>query len=305
MINLFHIENEVIDTSKFSHFLHDKGVSDLEKSFAEYVGAKYACGVSSATNIIFLAFQKLNSVISVPTMVPAVVANGIETSGNRVDFYDDPYWVGDSYILHDFGDYKIIDSAQKVERNQFNKEANPDDLMFFSFYPTKPIGSLDGGMIVSNDESKIQWFREAVLNGMSYADNNWERVLKFPGWKMYLNSIQAEIATRNFRRLDNKYERLEQIRKFYNSKLGFENTSNHLYRVLVKNNLDGIKHLNSSGIISGVHYKCLHLSDVYRRDYKLPLSESLENNFLSIPFHEKLSDSDLEHIVEEVKPILI
>ena len=66
--------------------------------------------------------------------------------------------------------------------------------MIFSFYPTKPVGGIDGGMIVSDDKDKIIYFKEAVFNGMSYETNNWERKIKFPGWKMYLNSFQAYVG---------------------------------------------------------------------------------------------------------------
>jgi UDP-4-amino-4,6-dideoxy-L-N-acetyl-beta-L-altrosamine transaminase len=304
-IGLFNLESEVIDTSSFSHILHDSGVEEFENEIAEFVGAKYACGVSSATNAIFLTFQDNDQLVKIPTMVPPVVANALVTSGNSIDFYDDPNWVGDSYVLHDFGNYKVIDSAQKIERNQFKKEANPQDLMIFSFYPTKPIGSIDGGMIVSDDKDKIQWFKEAVLNGMSYAKNNWERTLKFPGWKMYLNSVQALIGRRNLQRIESKYERLSEIREKYNSEFGIKNTSNHLYRVKVENNSEVMKVLGSRGIVSGVHYKCLHLSDVYKRNYSLPESELLENKILSIPFHEKLSNSDLETVVKNVSSFLV
>ena len=91
-----------------------------------------------------------------PSMIPPVVLNAIVTSGNKYSFNDNTDWVGDSYILHNFGDYKIVDSAQKLEKNQFKSECDDCDLMVFSFYPTKPIGSSDGGMIVSNDFDKIQ-----------------------------------------------------------------------------------------------------------------------------------------------------
>ena len=74
--------------------------------------------------------------------------------------------------------------------------------MVFSFYPTKPIGSSDGGMIVSNDFDKIKWLKEMALNGMTYSHNNWERKIRFPGYKMYLNSIQAEIGLNNFKLYD-------------------------------------------------------------------------------------------------------
>jgi hypothetical protein len=55
-------------------------------------------------------------------MIPPVVLNALITSGNSINFVDNIDWIGNSYILHDFGNYKIIDSAQKVERNQFKKE---------------------------------------------------------------------------------------------------------------------------------------------------------------------------------------
>ena len=60
MIQLFHIPNHKIDTSNFSHSLHDKSVEELEKKIADYVGAKYACTVNSATNAIYLAMLNKN-----------------------------------------------------------------------------------------------------------------------------------------------------------------------------------------------------------------------------------------------------
>ena len=197
MINLFHINHYNIDTSKFDHVLNGSIVSDFEKEFCKYVGADYACGVNSATNAIFLSLLGKEQTVSIPSIIPYVVLNAITLGGNNIRFTDDVDWVGDSYILHRFEDYKIIDSAQKVERDQFKKEANPEDLMIFSFYPTKPVGSIDGGMIVSNDKSKIDWFKSAVLNGTVFSKNNWEREILFPGWKSYLSSSQAFIAQKN------------------------------------------------------------------------------------------------------------
>ena len=149
MIKLFNPNNYIIDTSKFSNLLHDKVVEDFENKFANYVGAKYACSINSATNAIFLLFLNKGITVDVPSMIPPVVLNALITSGNKINFIDDTDWVGGSYVLHEFDDYKVIDSAQRVDKNQFKNEANDNDIMFFSFYPTKPIGSCDGGMIVS------------------------------------------------------------------------------------------------------------------------------------------------------------
>ena len=64
MIPLFNINNYKIDTSNFSHLLHDKVVTEFEKNFAEYVGAKYAVSFNSATNAIFLALLNKKSIIT-------------------------------------------------------------------------------------------------------------------------------------------------------------------------------------------------------------------------------------------------
>lgn len=302
MINLFNINSYTINTSKFKNLLHDSIVSDFEKTIADYVGAKYACSINSATNAIFLLFLQKNLTVKVPTMIPPVVLNGLITSGNNLEFYDDPDWVGDSYILHKFDNYKIIDSAQKIIKDQFIKEADPQDIMFFSFYPTKPIGGMDGGMIVSNDYDKIGWLKEAVMNGMSFSENNWERVIKFPGYKMYLNSMQAFIANENFKKLEHKKQKLKKIREFYNEKLNLNNSSEHLYRIEVNNNNDFIAKSKQNNIVCGIHYSCQHTNPIYSKNkIQLIKSEKLAKQTVSIPYHEKLKLKEAKEIIKNIR----
>jgi len=217
--------------------------------------------------------KKIN--VKVPSILPPVVVNAIVTSGNQYEFYDDIEWVGDSYILHHFEDYKVVDSAQKLEKDQFKKECNPEDLMIFSFYPTKPIGSCDGGIIVSDDLNKILHLKEMALNGMSFSENNWDRKIKFPGYKMYMNSIQSDIAIKNFEKYESKLERLSYIREYYNKNLSLNNVSSHLYRINTNNRDLLIKKLKENKIQFGIHYTSLHNHNVYKiNDNTLPNSEN-------------------------------
>ena len=304
MIQLFNINNHIIDTSEFSNLLHDDIVSEFENKFAQYVGAKYACSVNSATNAIFLSMLNKNTVVDIPSMIPPVVANAIITSGNEVRFYDDVDWVGHSYILHEFEDYKIVDSAQKLEPNQFMKECESNDLMIFSFYPTKPLGGSDGGMIVTDDYDKYKWFKSAVLNGMTYADNNWERGISFPGYKFYMSSIQAKIIMNNFKSFDKKMRSLSNLVDIYNKELGYENTSKHLYRIEVLDNKKFIENMKRDGIICGVHYSALHQNSVYnegREFLRLPKTEKSQRRTVSLPMNEKLSFNETEYIIDKVK----
>lgn len=302
MIQLFNIPSHTIDTSKYDNLLHDKIVNTLEETIADYAGAKYAVTFNSATSAIFLMLLNKNTTITVPSMIPPVVLNAIITSNNKHNFSDDVDWVGNSYILHDFGDYKIVDSAQKLKKNQFNEECNPNDLLLFSFYPTKPVGTCDGGMVVSNDLSKIQYLKELALNGMSYAKNNWDRKIKFPGYKMYMNSIQCDIALRNFDTYGDKLKKLEYVRNIYNENLGYSNISDHLYRIEIDDRDNFLKYMLKNNVICGIHYDAAHLNPVYSLvNAKCPNSEIKTLKTVSIPFHENLTKDEIFYIINLIK----
>ena len=307
MIQLFNIQHHKIDTSEFNNLLHDDVVVKLEKKIAKYVGSKYACSVNSATNAIFLImtmdyFLKPR-IIKIPSMIPPVVANAILTSHNKIEFTDNTKWIGDSYVLHKFRTYKVVDSAQKLEKNQFRKECKPNDVMIFSNYPTKPLGGIDGGIIVTDDYKKYKWMKEAVLNGMTFAENNWERTISFPGYKMYMNSIQAEILMRNFKNFDKKMKVLGNLVDIYNRELGYNNSSKHLYTIEVLNNEKFIQSMKNAGIVCGIHYPALHRNPIYNdgKKYDCPKSEKLEKRTVSLPMNERLSFLEMEYIIDKVK----
>lgn len=302
MINLFHINSYTIDTGNYSNLLHDPVVMKLEKSISDYVGAKYAVSFNSATSAIFLSLLDKKITVSIPSIIPPVVLNAIITSGNEYRFIDNVKWVGDSYILYDFGDYKIVDSAQKLQKNQFKEECNDDDLMIFSFYPTKPVGSCDGGIIVSNDIDKIDLLREMSFNGMSYSENNWDRKIKRIGYKMYMSSIQGDIALRNFMRYDEKLKRLKEIRDRYNDAFNLQNTSYHLYRLNVSNRESFIGYMATNGICVGIHYYAAHMNPIYAIDgTQCLLSEKESNTTVSIPFNENLKDNEIDYVINKYK----
>ncbi|HRH57824.1 MAG TPA: DegT/DnrJ/EryC1/StrS family aminotransferase [Chitinophagales bacterium] len=308
MINLFHIPTYNIDTSKFSSLLHDKIVTEFEENFAEYVGAKYAVSLNSATNAIYL-INKIwhREIYQIPSMIPPVVCNAIITSGSKIEFIDETDWVGGFFPLSlidplskEKNKFSIIDSAQSVVKNIYKKMIG-NELMYFSFYPTKLISSCDGGMIVSNDKSKIDLIRQMTFNGMSQESNNWERKQSMIGYKMYMNSIQAYIANENLKRLDEKKEALSYIRDIYNAELGLDNDSNHLYRINVSDRDKFMQRAKEMGIVCGIHYECAHLNPIFGQTYlSLPKSEAEAKKTVSIPFHENLSKEDIYKVIKLV-----
>lgn len=306
MIQLFNIPQYTLDTSWFSNLLHDKVVREFEERFAAYVGAKYAVSFNSATSAIFLIFSHWkasanNGLVTLPSIIPPVVPNALLNAGWHIRFNDNVNWVGGDYVLHRFPFFKVIDSAQRVDRDQFKNEAEDPDLMLFSFYPTKPVGSCDGGMVVSNDKAKIDALRTLTFNGMSTEVNNWERKQINIGHKMYMNSIQAFIANENLKRLDEKKLTLDWVRDSYNSAFGLSNSSYHLYRIEVQHNKSFIQEAKEAGIICGMHYEAAHLHPIYHcDDQELPVSEFVGLTTVSIPFHEEMDTWQVNKVIEFV-----
>lgn len=300
MIQLFNINHYDVDTSRFSNLLHDEIVTEFECRFAEYVGAKYACSANSASSLLFLALLNKKGVVTIPSTIPAVVPNVVINAGNEILFYDDIDWVGSSYRLHN----NIIDSAQEVTRNQYRKLGEPDAEMIFSFYPTKPIGGCDGGMVVSDDKDIIDWYRMMTLNGMHFSENNWDRKHVAAGFKMHATSIQAYIANENLKKLNNKNERLDEICSAYNDSFSYNNKSRHLYRIRVPNNKRFIKRMKELGVVCGIHYEHCHDKPFYKCQRKLLQSELESKRTVSIPFHEKLNNDQVSFIIKTVKDLV-
>tara|TARA_R110000824_G_scaffold105573_1_gene249801 strand:- start:2881 stop:3795 length:915 start_codon:yes stop_codon:yes gene_type:complete len=300
MIQLFNINNYQIDTSELGNILHGEIVEEFEQAFAEYVGAKYACFANSASSLIYLSLKDLNTTVKIPSIMPPVVPNMIVNSGNKIEFYDDIDWVGNMYQLHP----GIWDSAQRVSRNQYSQVAEGTDVMIFSFYPTKPVGSCDGGMIVSDNKYTIDKYKAMVLNGTKPSKNAWEREQIMFGYKMHGSSIQARIAYENFKKLDDKKNKLNDIRNVFNTELGYNNLSLHLYRIRVKDNSKFIERMKNVGIQCGIHYKAFHKSPLLKNIAKfkpMPKSEIEEKQTVSIPFHEQLTQIEINYIIENIR----
>ena len=260
MISLFNINNYSIDTSKFSSFLTDSVVEDFEKEIASFVGAKYACSVHSATMAIFLCLlDKDPLAVEIPAIIPPVVPNAILCAGHSLSYRDDIDWVGSSYKLCQISDYKIIDSAQQLEKNQFFNQATDKD--------------------------------------------SWKRKIVLPGWKMYMNSIQAEIGLRNFNKLESKNQALNELKEEYNASFNLKNNSNHLYRIRVKNRDSFMDLMKGEGIQCGIHYNTVHDIECYKVQHNPSLEKSVleSQQTVSIPFHERLTDKEIAYIIKKVR----
>lgn len=300
MIPLFKIYKPVIDYNKFDHNLHGSIVTEFENAFAEYTGFKYAVGTNSCTSAIFLVakwyqenFGKTR--VNIPTMIPPVVYNALYHAGCNIGFVDFTFWIGGNYILYNNDKNTIWDCAHELPNNAWNEK----DTCLYSFYPTKPIAGIDGGMIVTNNKELYEWLRIAVMNGMGKGDS-WGLKYHFPGWKYYMSSAQAYVAYEQFKRIGDKKNKLIKVKEWYDKFLDIKcfYPSDHLYILHINDNKKFIKYMKKNGIQCGIHYKCLHPYVKYEKLWPKTFKRSneLENNIASIPFHEDLTKKDIKYI---------
>lgn len=288
-----------------------KVVKELEERFADYIDTKYAVAVDSCTSALFLSLKYkflINNEhppmpVKIPSMTVPLVANTIEHTNAQIHFTDDCDWVGNSYELKP---YNIIDSAHKVVKNQFYNCDN-ETLMCFSFYPTKPITSCEGGMICTNDIDAVSWLKKARWYGRNEGEtlikNSWEYDIEFAGWKMNMTDIQAAIAIEQLKRLDVLNKNRQDVVDLYNKLLSKNNDSLYLYRIQVNDRNLFIKYMKDNGVECGIHFKPLHYMKAFSNCEKDDLSktEIMANKTVSLPLYDSLTEYDIVYITMLVK----
>ena len=80
-------------------------------------------------------------------------------------------------------------------------------------------------------------------------------------------------------------------------------TSYHLYRINVEDRNSFMNKMKEVGIHTGIHYRALHQVKCYdNTDLYLPKSELESETTVSLPYHEKLTNEEINYVIQEVKP---
>jgi dTDP-4-amino-4,6-dideoxygalactose transaminase len=76
--------------------------------------------------------------------------------------------------------------------------------------------------------------------------------------------------------------------------------SYHLFWIRVKNRSIFRSKLSELGIETGIHYRPIHTMTMYKNRTKLPLTEKIGKEIVSIPIHPNLSGDDIDMIIKNV-----
>ncbi len=229
-------------------YLLSHETSAFEEEFSSYVGTRYAVGVGSGTDALFLALKACgvgpsDEVITVSHTAIATVA-AIDMTGAvpvLVDIEPDSYTISPEEVeralsaktkaiiaVHLYGHpasmEKLIDLAKQKDvyviedcaqshgaRYQGVRVGSLGDAAAFSFYPTKNLGCLgDGGAITTNDE-------KIYRNLLALRQYGWDqnRVSHMPGINSRIDELQAAVLRVKLKVLDEKNQRRIDIARAY------------------------------------------------------------------------------------------
>lgn len=183
------------------------------------------------------------------------------------------------------------------------------DLVCFSFHPVKNLAMPTGGLISINHK-KYKKMKKILQSrrwcGITDRKEAFYDVKEI-GWNYYMNEFSAGIGLIQLRKLDKLNTVRRRIAKRYSDEISLErkmpyndNCSYHFYWILVKNRTKFRKKMNDIGIETGIHYKPIHTMSMYKNKTRLPVTESVGEQIVSLPTHPNLSHKDLDRIISAV-----
>ena len=210
------------------------------------------------------------------------------------------------------------------------------DFTSFSFHAVKNFTTAEGGAVVWNDidgidnEEIYHQYQLLSLHGQSKDAlaktklGAWEYDIKGPWYKCNMTDIMAALGLVQMKRYPAMLERRKEIIGKYNEAFKELNvqvldhytaehqSSGHLYilRLLGKDESvrnDFITKMAERGIATNVHYKPLPMHTAYKnlgfdiKDY--PNAYEQYKNEVTLPLHTKLTDEDVEFIIENFKEV--
>ncbi|MHB1348144.1 MAG: DegT/DnrJ/EryC1/StrS family aminotransferase [Candidatus Humimicrobiaceae bacterium] len=237
---------------KKGNFILGENVAGFETNFADYLRARHAIGVGSATEALFLALKAINikngdEVITVAnTAVPTVSA--IDFAGAKpvfIDIQESSYNINPARIenritlktkaiipVHLYGnpcnmdqimqiaqkyDLKVIEDCAQAHGAEYKdkKVGTFGDLSAFSFYPSKNLGANgDAGIVVTNNEELAGKIK--LLRNYGFEDR-YKSIIR--GFNSRLDEIQAALLDFKLSKLDEWNLRRKEISDMYNKGL--------------------------------------------------------------------------------------
>jgi dTDP-4-amino-4,6-dideoxygalactose transaminase len=361
----------VVETMRSGWVTTGSKSHQFEAEFSQYIGAEKALALNSCTSGLHLALATLeigpgDEVISTPMTFCSSI-NVIEHVGATPILVDiepdtlniDPTQVAAAitprtraimpvhYSGHPVdmkpilelsrahGLYVIEDAAHSLPAYYEGRAVGTmGDLTSFSFYATKNLTTVEGGMLTGAAEL-IERARVLSLHGMSRdawkrysAAGSWYYEVVAAGFKCNMTDIQAAIGLVQLKRLDEMQARRRYVVQRYNQAFAAmpelqtpverPNVQHAWHLYALRLNLDQlsidrarfIEELKTRNIGTSVHFIPIHYHPYYKDKYEwqpedLPIAHREFQRMLSLPLHPLLSDEDIDDVIAAVGDVMV
>ena len=342
---------KIFNIFKTNNFVLGHFSSMFEDDFKKFNKSKYSVSTNTCTSALEIIFRSLNlkgKKIAIPTnsnfgsVVPAINAGAkvflidcdpntlspsiddIKTAYKSIKFqallivHIGGYISEDIFEIQEFckNNILLVEDCAHAHGSSIKgvKAGNFGEAGAFSFFPTKPINTMEGGMIVTK--------RKKIFNDAQSMRNQGKRKSKFGGlhydygnsWR--INELGAAMGILQLKKYSkvlkdkNKLFKLLLI-NFNNKNIKFCKTSHmdshSFYKVIIssskKNKL--IKNLNENKIKlgGGVYDVPIHKHPIFKNLQKigsLRKTEKILKDHICLPFHLGLNSHELKHITSSL-----
>lgn len=307
---------------------------ELERKLAKYVGSKYAVVCNSGTSalhatLLALGIGKGDEVI-VPSFSFIATANCVLMVGAKpifADIEEETYGLDPEDVLNkitdrtkaiipvhvggqpckikelkkladDYNLFLIEDACESLGAKVGKKMVGTfGEVGIYSFCQNKMITTGDGGALVTNNPHLYRILKRLVNHGKDK-----DRFIDL-GYNWRLPNILASLGISQLNKIDENIKARKNIAKYY----GYYNDDSvyQLYTVNLGDKRDQVKnHLTKLGIGCKVYFDPIHLTPFYRGigygDIKLPVTEKISKEVLTLPCYPGLTRKDQDRICNEI-----
>jgi len=340
------------DVARSGAYVLGRNVAALEEATADYLGVPHAVACGSGTDALHLALAGLgigpgDEVITTPFTFAATV-EAIEYVGAQpvlVDIDADSYNIdanlmadaitsktrgvipvhlfglpADMPIIMDIADRHgvfVIEDCAQCFGAAIDGQATGSfgHAGAFSFYPTKTMGCLGDGGLVSTTDANIDR-RMRVLRNHGIGDKGEHAML---GFNSRLDELQAAVLRIKLAHIDAMNERRRQIAAHYNNVLSAAGAktptaadgTRHAYgyyTILVDDREALRMRLADAGVATALYYaKPLHKHEHFAKTCRfgtLPVAEEAASRCVSLPIFPEMSEDEVDYVASTTAALL-
>ena len=238
-------------------------------------------------------------------------------------------------IAREFGLSVVEDAAHSFPATHRGRLIGTleSDITVFSFYANKTMTTGEGGMLVTRDPALAARARTMRLHGINRDAfdrftakvPSWYYEVVAPGFKYNLTDIAAAMGIHQLQKAERFRQRRAEIAEVYNKAFAAlplrlpadapdgDVHAWHLYVVRLQDDRVSrdrfIERLYDFGIGCSVHYIPLHLQPYWRDTFGLradmfPVSQRAYENMVSLPIYSKMTDDDVQYVIDGVRAAL-